>query len=118
MILASLLKKNKKFNGESYNFGPLSEQNKKVIELVNSLSEFFPSSKTNILDQNNLKIESKLLKLNCDKALSDLGWMPTLNFKQTIELTSRWYKVYLDSPSLIKKTSLDQIEIFTELSKV
>ena len=44
--------------------------------------------------------------------------MPILDFKQTIKFTSKWYKVYLDSPSLIKKTSLDQIEIFTELSKI
>ena len=118
LILASLLKNNKNFNGESYNFGPLAEQNKKVIELVNSLSQFFPLSKIKIQDQNHFKGESKLLKLNCDKALGDLGWMPILDFKQTIKFTSKWYKVYLDSPSLIKKTSLDQIEIFTELSKI
>ena len=29
--------------------------------------------------------ESKLLKLNCDKALSLIGWEPTLDFKTTID---------------------------------
>ena len=45
LILAAYLKINKNINGESYNFGPASEQNKTVIELVNSLSSYFKFSK-------------------------------------------------------------------------
>ena len=35
--------------------------------------------------------ESKLLKLNCDKALSLIKWEPTIDFDTTLQLTSDWY---------------------------
>ena len=29
--------------------------------------------------------EAGLLKLNCDKALKDLNWLPTMQFEETIK---------------------------------
>ena len=116
LSLAAALKENSKINGESYNFGPASEQNKKVIELVNSLSTYFSSSKIKI-EQNEENKESNLLKLNCDKALNDIGWSPTLNYKQTVEMTASWYLNYFNSPKSIRQTSINQIEIFTDIFK-
>ncbi len=117
LILAAYLKINKNINGESYNFGPVSEQNKTVIELVNSLSSYFKFSEIETLFADAKKNESNLLKLNCDKALNDLGWYPILNFAQTIEFTAEWYKNYLEKPASIIEISMNQIDIFTELSR-
>ncbi len=116
LILAASLKMNKNINGESYNFGPSSEQNKTVMELVKSLSKFFKFSEIDTIFEDGIKNESNLLKLNCDKALNDLAWSPILNFSQTIEFTAEWYKTYLEKPDSIKQISMNQIEIFTELS--
>ena len=116
LSLAAALRENIKINGESYNFGPQSEQNKKVIELVNSLGSFFSSSKIRIEKNEEIK-ESNLLKLNCDKALNDIGWSPTLNYKQTVQFTAYWYLNYFNSPKSIRQTSINQIEMFTDIFK-
>ena len=117
LILAASLKIKKNINGESFNFGPPSDQNKTVMELVSSLSEVFKLSKIKIVSEDRKKYESNLLKLNCDKALHELGWNPVLNFSQTIELTANWYKTFFDNPASIRQISIHQIELFTDLSK-
>ena len=87
-----------------------------MIELVNSLSYFFPSSKIKI-EQNEQNNESNLLKLNCDKALNDIGWSPILNYQQTVEMTASWYLNYLNSSKSVRETSINQIDIFTDILK-
>ena len=72
----------------------------------------YKTSKTDIFH------EAGLLKLNCDKALSLLDWNPTLNFEQTVELTTLWYKnFYSDNPIDIKKFTYKQIEDFENIRK-
>ena len=50
-----------------------------------------------ISDKSNQLHEAGLLKLNCDKALSELNWQPTLNFAETVRMTVDWYKNYYDN---------------------
>jgi CDP-glucose 4,6-dehydratase len=82
-----------KINGESYNFGPSTINKYSVSDLVIQMRK----------DLNNLKwtqeglkkesyYESGLLMLNCDKALNDLSWYSTMNFEQTVKMTSEWYR--------------------------
>ena len=78
-------------NGESFNFGPLSNANYKVIDVVKELSKNWEDSSWELSKHKNKFYESKLLKLNCDKALSLIGWEPTLDFKTTMRLTINWY---------------------------
>ena len=89
--LAEQLNSNESLSGESFNFGPSSNDNYKVIDVVNELSNKWEGSKWDInLEKNNFA-ESKLLKLNCDKALSLINWKPSLDFEKTMELTADWY---------------------------
>ena len=84
-----------------------------MIDVVKALSKKWPGSKWVInQEKSNIK-ESKLLKLNCDKALSLLNWIPTLSFSTTMELTSSWYYDFYNKIDLnLMKTCRDQIEIF------
>ena len=85
MSLAEKLNLRTELSGQSFNFGPPSNFNYKVIDVVKELSKKMGRFKLG--DKPNIKIiyyESKLLKLNCDKALSLLNWQPTLDFKTTI----------------------------------
>lgn len=116
--VAQSLKENISFSGESYNFGPSSEQNKSVRQLVDGLSSFFPSAKYKIKEEFSTNhSESKLLKLNCDKSQHDIGWLPTLNFDQTLNLTAKWYKTYSIYPNQTKEISLKQIKYYSEKCK-
>ncbi len=115
--VAENLCNNPSLSGETYNFGPSSEQNKSVKELVESLSRFFPNSKYKIIEENShCSQESKLLKLNCDKSQHDLGWSPTLDLEQTLKLTSSWYNSFSSNPNNTREISIDQITYFSEIT--
>ena len=88
ITLAEKLKLNKKLAGHSFNFGPPSNFNYQVIDVVKELSKKWNDARWNINEKQNNYSESKLLKLNCDKALSLLSWEPILDFKTTIDMTS------------------------------
>lgn len=97
-----VLSENKEINGEAYNFGPAAEQNQTVLELLKAIGSYWHFElgiePYQIYENSNFH-EAGLLKLNCDKALFQLGWRPTLNFEQTTELTAAWYDTYYNSVS-------------------
>ena len=91
ITLADKLNTNENLSGESFNFGPLSNHNYKVIDVVKTLSKAWENSQWEIRKTNQGFHESKLLKLNCDKALSLIQWEPTIDFDTTMQLTIDWY---------------------------
>jgi len=93
--LGSSLFKSNKFHGEAYNFGPTTDQNFSVSELINEMSMFWDNVTWNDVSGKNDNLhEAGLLKLNCDKALADLNWISTLEFEDTVRMTVSWYKDY------------------------
>ena len=62
--------------------------------------------------------ESALLKLNCDKALTELNWKPVLTFEETIKFTVEWYKKYYeDASKSMLENSEQQLVNYIKLSK-
>jgi CDP-glucose 4,6-dehydratase len=111
LSLGQKLYNDKSINGEAFNFGPRSEQNHTVVQLIKDLSKFF-ELKNNLGYEitDNIKFhEASLLKLNCDKALSFLRWESTLHYKDTIRLVAEWYKHYYDKNSNLYEFTLNQI---------
>ena len=98
--MAEKLKLNKKLAGHSFNFGPPSNFNYQVIDVVKELSKKWNDASWEINEKQNNYSESKLLKLNCDKALSLLNWEPILDFKTTIDMTSDWYYSFYNIKNL------------------
>ena len=81
-------------NGFAFNFGPNQNDNISVLNLINDLSIYWNFSNGEKVCQVTNKskfFESSLLKLNCDKALFYLKWKATLNYPETVKLTSQWY---------------------------
>lgn len=119
LTLALSLSDNNKFHGEAYNFGPVSQNNQSVAELINEMSTLWESVKWNDVSMGNEHFhEAGLLKLNCDKALLELGWLPTMDFSETIEMTLEWYKEYYqDSTKCMFEFTSDQIDKYTLLAE-
>lgn len=115
--LGSSLKINPELHGEAYNFGPSSEQNKSVKELILDISIGWNLSNENIynlIESNNFK-ESKLLKLNCDKALYDLNWESNLEYQETAKSVSEWYReFYLIKSKSMYDFTVNQINIYCQ----
>ena len=83
----------KKYVG-SWNFGPKTQNNKRVIDLVKKLKKDMKSkSKIRIVKEKKL-LESKFLLLNSSKSSKLLKWKKYLSFNKTIELTVDWYNDY------------------------
>lgn len=100
LTLQVQMKKNKKIHGEAFNFGPNITQNKKVIQLVRELKKNWKNISWSIKKSRKSGMEANLLKLNSNKAKSNLGWKPILNFSTTAQMVSNWYKSFYSQKSI------------------
>lgn len=118
LLLATHLMDNDKFHGEAYNFGPSADQNYPVSELINEMSKYWSQVKwKDVSNKDDYMHESGLLKLNCDKALSDLYWHPTLQFNETVKMTVEWYKSYYQNKNnSMYEFAINQIEDYSKLA--
>ena len=101
MTLAVNLYEDKLLHGEAFNFGPPSNQNYSVEELVKEMAKHWSSAKyEKITISQNAPEECGLLKLNCDKALHKLNWEPKWNFEETVKKTVNWYSNFYNQQSV------------------
>lgn len=106
--------------GESFNFGPRSEYNHSVIQILGDMSKYWefktPADSFNVTGVTTFA-ESGLLKLNCDKALHSLKWVPTFEYKQMIETVSSWYFSFYKKDSNMYDFTIAQIELFEAVAQ-
>ena len=117
---ASLYQKEREgLNGEAFNFGPSSDVNKPVSDLISEMNKYWDDGKWHKNESAmGAKKEANLLKLCCDKALHRLDWLPNLSFQETVEFTVNWYKnYYLQKISSIREYTLGQISSYEDLAK-
>lgn len=79
-------------NGESFNFGPGAEVNHTVAQVLDECHNHWQNANYSTIPNPLNQKECGLLKLNCDKALHRLAWLPSLRFEETIGFTMNWYK--------------------------
>ena len=118
LAVAEALTKQPIFNGESYNFGPQSNESKTVKEVVIDLYNRKPVASTlkhpYVISESSFMKEAKLLSLNIDKACFELKWKPTLSFEKTMDFVSEWYTEYLSNNKIVTS---DQIFKYTEIAR-
>ncbi|TAD98463.1 MAG: CDP-glucose 4,6-dehydratase [Bacteroidetes bacterium] len=117
--LGQNLSENANFNGESFNFGPRSEQSHSVAKLLTDLSKFWHFENENQAYQavGEVKFhEAGLLKLNCDKALFYLKWLPTLDYSELIRFTSQWYYEFYQKNTDILALTFSQIAEYEQFA--
>ena len=107
------------FSGESFNFGPMSQYNHTVEELLQDLSKYWnyqvSSDAYKITDEIKFH-EAGLLKLNCDKALFHLRWLPTLGYEQLIEFTGSWYYDFYKKQDNMLDFTLNQVDKYEQIA--
>lgn len=95
LALAEQMARTGRFNGDAYNFGPRAEQNRTVVQLLGDLGEIwgFDAREQAYTVTGNVPFhEAGLLKLNCDKALLNLGWESNLSYAECMRMTGQWYR--------------------------
>jgi len=119
LSLGEQLFKNHSLNGESFNFGPLSQLSYTVEELLQDLSKCWDfenvSNAYKVIDEIKFH-EAGLLKLNCDKALFHLKWLPTLSYKEFIDFTGSWYFSFYNGQENMFDVTSAQIDRYEQIA--
>ena len=115
MHLASeLYNVGKTFQG-GWNFGPRDTMNRTVAELIEEIVKH--DSNTDVVyDNSEDNLEANLLKLDISKAVSQLNWMPVLDFEETVKVTAESYLSDLTGHSA-EDNRLKTIRFYTETAQ-
>lgn len=116
--LGARLSVDAKLNGQSFNFGPKAEQNRRVIDLIQDIFKHWKTDFECYRVTENIPFhEAGLLKLNCDKALFHLRWESTLSYADCVEMVGEWYAAYYRGEKNIQPLTIQQINRYFELAK-
>jgi CDP-glucose 4,6-dehydratase len=78
-----------------WNFGPLQSGRVPVRQVVEEAIACWGSGEWSSVSDSLKKHEAKLLHLNIDKAVTELGWQPYWDFRESLRRTIGWYRHYL-----------------------
>lgn len=119
LTLGMFLYNDLSLNGESFNFGPHAQINKSVEDLLKTLAQHWsiddPEKAFTIQDSKPFD-EAGLLRLNCDKALLRLKWIPTLDYETLTEFTSMWYYDFYKTKQNILDITNQQLEKYCSIA--
>ena len=120
LTLAIDLANSAEHHGEAYNFGPHGHQNFSVSDLIDEMSKHWENVvwQEESINGKDKVHEAGLLKLNCDKALSDLNWQPAMSFDETIRMTIEWYKEFYQLKEMrMFEFTTSQIKEYEKIAK-
>ena len=87
----------------AFNFGPHSNSNRSVEDLINEILKTWDGNWKEINEENINMHEAGKLNLVIDKSINLLGWQPSWDFCKTVERTTNWYKsFYSDSENTLE----------------
>jgi CDP-glucose 4,6-dehydratase len=117
LTLGQKLSEDKSLHGQSFNFGPQAENSHTVVDLISAVGHIFgqPEGQEPYTITDNIPFhEAGLLKLNCDKALFHLRWMPTLQYMELIHFTADWYRNWNLGEIDMYTFTMDQLQTYQE----
>lgn len=109
LILAEALYENGIKFESSWNFGPRSEDERSVQEVIDLLIEQWGGSASWQKEPGTQPHEAHLLKLDCSKAYQYLGWTPKWSVEVAIQKIMDWHKSFQNKDDM-QALSLLQIQ--------
>ena len=92
---------------EGFNFGPWPDANRTVGDLVKEILLTWPGEWDRV-NESEPHHEASLLGLSVDRAFHKLGWVPALNFSESVARTTQWYQdTLLGNTGALTKTHAD-----------
>ena len=114
LLAEKLFNEGPAYNG-GWNFGPHSSGIQSVSWILENLKRAWEEQVSWTHDQNHHPHEANILKLDCSKAISHLGWQPQLELETTIRWIVEWVKAWQKGADM-RKISQAQIQKFMEIS--
>lgn len=108
LILAKKLYEQGSDFASGWNFGPDDKDNRSVQEVINLLIASWGESAGWVKEGSEHPHEANLLKLDCSKVHSQLGWLPQWNLETATQKIVEWQKAYQAKKNM-QEVSLAQI---------
>lgn len=108
LILAQALYEQGSVFASGWNFGPCDEDNRAVKEVVDLLISRWGETARWEKEGSDQPHEANLLKLDCSKARTQLGWTPKWNLETAVQKIVQWQKAYQGKENM-QEISLAQI---------
>jgi CDP-glucose 4,6-dehydratase len=121
LALAQALQADERLKGESFNFGPPSDQChtvKRIIEDLRGAWHGEGGRQMCITGDPAAFHEAGVLKLNCDKAFHRLGWGCSLSYPEMIRFVGEWYCAYYQGNEDMLQHTLRQIGEYQQAAAV
>ncbi|MNI30733.1 CDP-glucose 4,6-dehydratase [compost metagenome] len=99
MLAENLYKHGEEF-ASAWNFGPNDTDTKPVKWIVEKICEKWGAAATYKIDNSPKPHEAHYLKLDCSKAISQLGWQPKWNLEETLDKILDWTTSYKNNKDL------------------
>ena len=99
MLAENLYRVGSKF-AQGWNFGPFDHDAKTVGWVVKRLCEKWNKSVEYELAKDPQPHEANYLKLDCSKAMTELGWMPRWNVETALDKVIEWTKAYQENKDM------------------
>lgn len=95
LLLAERLYDDGRIYSEAWNFGPDDDGDRTVEWVVGQLAQSWGDGAAWLTLSGDEPHEARLLRLDCSKARSQLGWRPRWSLDQALDRTITWQKSYL-----------------------
>jgi CDP-glucose 4,6-dehydratase len=102
-------------DGEAWNFGPDLSDAQPVEWIVREMAEIWGKDVRWEIEDAPQPHEAQMLKLDCSKIQSRLGWRPLLHLKDALTMTTEWYRARLDGTGM-REFTVSQIQKYRALS--
>lgn len=111
LILAQALYEKGSSFASAWNFGPHDKDNRAVHEVIDLLISDWGGAARWEKEGSEQPHEANLLKLDCTKAHSKLGWIPKWNLETAIQKIVQWQKAFQGKEKM-QEFSLAQIDSY------
>lgn len=114
LLLGARLQTQPEAFGAAFNFGPLYDEAVTVEQLVQSALRAWGGGSYRVLEQAGTPHEAGLLRLDCSRAVAQLGWRPRWSAAQAVEQTMFWYGRVLQGGEPAARVCLEQISAYLQ----
>jgi len=110
ILIENLWEEGPKF-AQGWNFGPTMGDLKDVKWIIDKLNDLWDKKICWEIDKTETPHEEDFLKLDCSKAVENLGWNSKMNLEMTLNWTIEWYKAFNQGKNMREFSEL-QIDNF------
>jgi len=96
---------------QGWNFGPTTDEEKSVKEIIEFTKKHLDEKINFEIEVSSQPHEEKYLRLDCSKAINQLGWKSKMDLEKTLLWTLNWYKEYFKGNDM-NNFSENQIDEF------